>query len=119
LREATAVAAGLARALDRAERRPIEIHKRRPHVEDPRLEQRFLRRDRELLIHEMGNPRLPGAGNERLSQRFERLDLLRGQYPEWEALRAGVARGEQNLDAAHREGERAHCRAFDEDAPLN
>src|SRR5947199_630737 len=36
LREPTAVAARLTRALDRAERRPVEIHKRRPHVEDAR-----------------------------------------------------------------------------------
>src|SRR3989442_150955 len=119
LGEPPAVAAGLARAIDRPEHRSVETRKGRPHVEDPRLEQRFLRRDRELLIHEVGNPRLPGTGNERLSQRFEGLDLLRGQCPEWEALRARLARREQNLDAAHRKGERAHYYAFDEGAPFD
>src|SRR5262250_3589224 len=89
--EPTAVAARLTRAIDRTERRPIEIRKRRAHIEDSRFEQRFLRRDRELLIDEMGNPRLPGAGNEGLSQRFKRLDLLRSQGPEWDALRARAA----------------------------
>src|SRR5262249_55084527 len=117
--EPTAVALRLARAIHRAERSPVEIHKGRPHIEDPRLEQRFFCRDRELLIHEMGNPRLPGTGDERFSESFERFDLLRVQCPERDALRPRVARRKQNLNAAHREGERAHYRAFEKDAPFD
>src|SRR5262245_60203456 len=47
LRESAAVVERLARAINRAERCAVEIRVRRAHVEDARLEQCLLRRDRD------------------------------------------------------------------------
>src|SRR5580704_2460023 len=56
--EALAVVLRLARPLDGADRRPVEIHVGRADVENARLQQRFLGRTRELLIDEMHDSRL-------------------------------------------------------------
>src|SRR5215471_14614874 len=78
LREALAVDRR-ARALDRSERGAVEIHVGRPHVENARLEQRFLGLNRDLLVDEMHDAGLARAGNERLAQGFERFGFLRTQ----------------------------------------
>src|ERR1700674_1319291 len=46
LRKAPAAIAALARAIDGAERAPIEIGEGRPHIEDARLQQCIVRRNR-------------------------------------------------------------------------
>src|SRR5215467_7796182 len=112
LGKAAAVVERLARALDRAERRAIEVRVRRSHVEDARLEQRLLRRDRDLLVDEMGDAGLPRARHQRLAQRLESGRLAGGQCLERHALRACRAGREQDLGPAHREGKRADGRAF-------
>src|SRR5437879_5956018 len=78
LREATAVAR-LTRLIDRADDGPVEIHIRRLHIEDARLEQRLLRGHGQLLIDEMSDACRARAGNERLAQRLEGLGLGRLQ----------------------------------------
>src|SRR5262249_13612821 len=114
-----AVVERLAGAIDRAQRRAIEIRVGRAHVEDARFEQRLLRRDRELLIDEVGYPGLARPRDQRLAERVERRGLRGRQRPQRNALCARRARREQNLGAAHREGERADCRAFHEGAPFD
>src|SRR5215471_10851771 len=114
-----AVVERLAGAIDRAQRRAIEIRVGRPDVEDARFEQRLVRRDRALLIDEVGYPGLARIRNQRLAERVERRGLRGRQRPQRDALCARRARREQNLGAAHREGERADCRAFHEGASFD
>src|SRR3954469_10259631 len=45
----------LAATVDGAHRSAIEVHEWRPHVEDARLQQRLLGRDRNLVVDEMRN----------------------------------------------------------------
>src|SRR5262245_56026994 len=63
----------LARAIDRADRRAIEIRVGRPHVHDARLEQGLLRRHRKLVVDEMRDARLPGARQQGLAHRLDGL----------------------------------------------
>ena len=106
----------LAGTVDRAERRAVEIRVGRTHVEDARLQQRLIGRDRNLLIDEMGNAGLARTRNERLAQRLERRRLRGGQCPKRHALRPRRPRRKQHFDAAYREGEYAASRAFHEGA---
>src|SRR5262249_7080695 len=119
LRKAVAVVECLAAAVDGTQRGAIEVRIGRAHVEDAGFEQRFLRRNRDLLIDEMGYAGLPGAGDERRAKRRERGGLRDRQRPQWDALRARRARRKQNLSAVDREGEYANCRAFHEGASLD
>ena len=73
-------------AIDRAERCTIEIRIGRADVEDARFEQRLLRRDRDLLIDEVGYPGLAGTRDERLPERVERRRLRGRQRPQRNAL---------------------------------
>src|SRR6516164_7369172 len=114
-----AVVERLAGAIDRAQRRAIEIRVGRAHVEDARFEQRLLRRDRDLLIDEVGYPGLARTRDQRLAERVKRRGLRGRQRSQRDALRARGARREQNLGTAHREGERADCRAFHEGASFD
>src|SRR6478735_592994 len=70
------VVVGIAGAVDRAERRTVEIRVRRPDVENARLQQRFLGGDRELLIDEMRNAGSGCAGHQSFTQGFENFDLF-------------------------------------------
>src|SRR5215468_9545349 len=114
-----AVVERLAGAIDRAQRRAIEIRVGRAHVEDARLEQRLLRRNRDLLIDEVRYPGLARPRDERLAEGIERCRLRGGQRAQWDALRPRSARRKQNLGTAHREGERADGRAFHEGASFD
>src|SRR5262245_10405393 len=114
-----AVVERLASAIDRAQRRAIEIHVGRAHVEDARFEQRLLRRDRDLLIDEVGYPGLARTRDERLAERVEGGRLRGRQRPQRNALCTRRARREQNLGAAHREGERTDGRALHEGASFD
>src|SRR6516165_2373773 len=75
LRELASTMERLAGAIDGPKRGAIEIGVRRTHVENARLEQRLLRRDRYLLINEVGNAGLAGTGHQRLPKRIERCRL--------------------------------------------
>src|SRR5258707_6042422 len=97
LRKALAVVKCLAGAIDRAECRAVEIRVGRADVEDAGFEQRVLRRDRDLLIDEVGYPGLAGARNKRLAQRVERCRLGGSQCSQRHALRPCATRREQNL----------------------
>src|SRR2546430_143396 len=77
----------LAGAIDRAECHAVKIRIGRADVEDAGFEQGLLRRDRDLLIDEMGYPSLEGARDERLAQRVERCRLGGGQCPQRHAPR--------------------------------
>jgi len=109
----------LACAVDRTQCGAIEIRIRRTHVEDARLEQRLLRRNRDLLIDEMGYPGLARPRDERLADRIEGCGLRGCQCPQRNALRARRTRREQYFGAAHREGERAGCRALHKGASFH
>src|SRR6516165_9756865 len=61
LREIAVTVERLARGIDGADRGAVKIGVRRANVEDARFEQRLIRRHRELLIDEMGDPRRAGA----------------------------------------------------------
>src|SRR5712671_418702 len=113
LREAAPLAR-LARAVDRSDRRPVEVRKRGLDVEDAGFEQRLLRRNRKLLIDEMRDARRAGARNQGLAQCLQGLGLVGLQQAERHALGAGLARGQENFGGAHRERERAQSRAADE-----
>src|SRR5262245_46197953 len=76
LGEATTAVERLAGAIDRAQRRAIEICIRRAHIEDASFEQCFLGRDRNLLIYEVRYPRLARAGDQGFAQRVECGRLL-------------------------------------------
>src|SRR5262249_5602977 len=119
LRKRPAVVERLAGAIDRAQRRAIEIRVGRAHVEDARLEQRLLRRNRDLLIDEVRYPGLARPRDERLAEGIERCRLRGGQRAQRDALRPRSARRKQNLGTAHREGERADGRAFHEGASFD
>ena len=67
-------------AVDGAERRAIEVGKRRAHIEDARLQQRFLRWDRNLLIDEIGDACRFGAGDEGLAHGIQRRRLPAGGH---------------------------------------
>src|SRR5262249_49363272 len=109
----------LARAVDGTNCRPIEVRVRGPHVEDARFKQRLLGRDGNLLIDEMRDAGLAGAGNECLAQCIQRLRLRSAQGAQWHALRASRPRREQEFSVAHREGERPGCRAFQQGASFD
>src|SRR5215468_11729374 len=119
LNKRPAVIKRLTGAIDRTERRAIEIRIGRAHVEDARFEQRLLRRNRDLLIDEVGYPGLARTRDERLAERVEGGRLPGRQRPQRNALCTRRARRKQNLGAAHREGERADCRAFHEGASFD
>src|SRR5262249_26249754 len=57
----------LARAVDRAHRGAIEVHKRRAHIEDARLQQRLLGWDRDLVVDEMRDAGRARALHERVA----------------------------------------------------
>src|SRR6516162_8251322 len=84
----------LAGAIDRAQRRAIEVRIGRADVEDARFEQRLLRRDRDLLVDEVGYPGLARTRDERLAQRVQRRRLRGGQRAQRNALRTRDARRE-------------------------
>ncbi len=117
--EAPAAVVRLACPVDGGKRRAVEIHEGRAHVENARLEQRFLGRNRQLVIDEMHDAGLPRGGNERLAERLQRPRLLGTQHAQRHALRARLARGEQNVGAADREGKRAERGAFHELTPFD
>src|SRR5467141_507880 len=106
LREATPLAR-LARPVDRCDRRPVEVRKRGLDVEDAGFEQRLLGRNRKLLIDEMRDARRAGTRNHGLAQCLQGLGLVGLQQAKGHALGAGLARGQENFGAAHRERERA------------
>src|SRR6516165_4001375 len=89
-----AVVERLAGAIDRAERRAIEVRVGRADVEDARFEQRLLRRDRDLLIDEMGYSGLARTRDQRLAEGVERCRLRGGQRPQRNALRPRGTRRE-------------------------
>src|SRR5450631_2937386 len=76
LREAAAAVPHLARALDRAERRAVEIGIGWTHIHDAGFEQGLLGRDRNLLIDELGDAGLLGARNQRFANGAEGCGLL-------------------------------------------
>src|SRR5215470_13008516 len=119
LRKRPAVVERLAGAIDGAQRRAIEIRVGRADVEDARFEQRLLRRDRDLLIDEVGYSGLARTRDQRLAERVERCRLRGRQRPQRDALRARRTRRKQNLGTAHRKGERADGRAFHEGASFD
>ena len=110
---------GLAGALDRTERRAIKIRVRRSYIHDARFEQRLLRRNRKLLIDEIDDARVLGAGNERLAHGAQRGRLFGGESSQRNVLRLRLAWCQQNFGAADRKRERADGRALHEGAPLN
>ena len=73
--------------------------------------QGFFRRNRKLLIDEMGDACCPGAGDERLSQRLDGLCLVGLEQAKRHVLRARVARRQEHPDTADRERECASSRA--------
>src|SRR5947207_855620 len=101
------------RAVDRSDRRLVEVRVRRAHVHDARLEQRRFRRHRDLLIDEMRNAGGACAGHQRLAHRLQRFRLARLEEPEGHALRLCFARREQNLCTADGESERAERAAHE------
>src|SRR5262249_43645567 len=78
-----ALALRLAHAIDGAERGAIEVRVGWPHIEDARLEQRLLRRPRNLLIDELDDTGLTRAGNKGLAQRFESFRLIGVERTQW------------------------------------
>src|SRR5262249_28124401 len=60
----------LAAAVDGAHRGAIEVHERRAHVEDARLQQRLLGRDRNLLVDEKRDAGGARAPHERVAHRL-------------------------------------------------
>src|SRR5437763_16578982 len=88
----------------------IEIRIGRAHVEDARLEQRLLRRDRYLLINEMTYARLARARDQRLAQRVEGGGLRGRKRPQRNPLRPRRARREQSLGTVDRARQRTTCR---------
>src|SRR6516164_7138168 len=81
-------------AIDRAERRAIEVRVGRADVEDARFEQRLLRRDRDLLIDEVGYSGLARTRDERLAEGVQRRRLRGGQRAQRNALRPRGTRRE-------------------------
>jgi hypothetical protein len=86
LRKRPAVVERLAGAIDRAQRRAIEIRVGRADVEDARFEQRLFRRDRDLLIDEVGYPGLARIRDKRLAECVEGRGLRGRQRPQRDAL---------------------------------
>src|SRR5262245_37826770 len=116
LREAASVTR-LACALDRAERRTIEIHVGRAHVEDARLEQRLLGRHRDLVVDEVRDAGGARARDQRLAERSDRLGFVALQHAVRHPVRARLAGRQPYRRAADAEGERAQPGAPDEIPP--
>src|SRR3954471_6829794 len=100
-------------AVDRRDRRFVEIRVRRAHVHDARLKQRLFGRHRDLLIDEMRDAGGACAGHQLLAHRLERFRLARLQQTKGHALCARRARREQNLCTADGECERAERAAHE------
>src|SRR5262249_28752581 len=94
LRKWPAVVERLAGAINRPQRRAIEIRVGRADVEDARFEQRLLRRDRDLLIDEVRYPGLARSRDQRLAQGVQRRCLRGGQRAQRNALRPRGSRRE-------------------------
>jgi len=62
---------------------------------------------------------VPRTGHQRLAQRLDGLGLRRFEEAERHTLRPRLPRRHQHAGAAHREGEHAHARAFEKNAPLH
>jgi len=86
--------------------------------EDARFEQCFFRRNRELLIDEMGNTCGTRARNEGLTQRLDSFRLVGLEQPEWHVLRMCFARGQEYVDTADGKRKYASGRALKEVAAL-
>src|SRR5579883_2297209 len=76
-RRERAAAASLRGAVDRVDRRAIEVDERRLDIELARFEQRLAGRNRHLLIDEMRNAGALRARHQRLAQRLDGLCLVR------------------------------------------
>src|SRR5262245_38698005 len=109
----------LARAVDGAYRGAIEVHERRPHIEDARLQQRLLGRDRDLVVDEMRDAGRARTLHQRVADRLDDVGLGLFEQPERDVARARLTRREHDRRAAHREGERAQRRALHEGASLD
>ncbi|MFZ0523995.1 MAG: hypothetical protein WA889_02520 [Xanthobacteraceae bacterium] len=109
----------IAGAVDRAERRAIKIGKRRPHIENARLQQCLFGRDRNLLVDEIGDAGILGAGHESFAHRIERGGLIRCQGAQRHIIGSRLARREHHFGAADCKGKRAKNRALQEGAPLD
>src|SRR5215471_6057614 len=72
----------LAGAVDGVHCGAIEVHERRPHVQNARLQQRVLGRYRDLLIDEMRDAGRARALHERVADRFDDVGLGLLQEPE-------------------------------------
>src|SRR3984885_15340341 len=114
----TLAVAGRARLVDAADRSAIEVDEGWLDVDDAGLEQRLAWGDRDLLIDEMRDAGLARARQQRLAQRFDGFGFLATEQAERHRAGARLARRHQDFDAAHHEGEHAHARAFEKDAPL-
>src|SRR5262245_39686215 len=106
-------------AVDGAHRGAIEVHERRAHVEDARLQQRLLGRDRDLVVDEMRDAGRARTLHERVADRLDDLGLGLLKEPERDVARARLTRREHDRRAAHREGERTQRRALHEGASFD
>jgi len=102
-----------------AERRAIKIRVRRPHVHDARLEQRLLGGNRKLLIDEIDDAGVLGAGNQRLAHGAQRGRLFGVKRAQRNVLRLRLPGRQHDLGAADGKRQRADGRALHEGAPLN
>ena len=117
LREPQAVA-GLRGLVYGADGGPVEVHERRPDVENSCLEQRFAWRQRQLVIDEMRDAGRPGARHERLTQRLNRPGFVGREDAKRRRLRVRGARGQEGVNPTNRDRQRASSRALHELSPL-
>src|SRR4051812_35502331 len=116
LREAATVQP-LGCALNGADRRAVEVEVRRTHVEDPRLEQRVFRGQRDLVVDEVRDAGSARARDEGFAERLDHLGFASLEHAVWHALRARLARREQHRRSADAECERTQPGAADEVSP--
>src|ERR1700722_1532329 len=105
--------------VDRQKRASIVLGKWRAEVENAGLQQRFLRRHRQLLIDVMGDTGLARLRYQGLAERLQRFALMAIEQAERHIACPCLARRHQHFDAADREGQRAQRSAFDKTTPTN
>src|SRR5712675_1212812 len=109
----------LAAAVDGGDRGAIEVHERRAHVEDARLQQRLLGRDRNLVVDEMRDAGGARTLHQRVADRLDDVGLGLLEQTERDVARARLSRRQHDRRAAHREGERTQRRALHEGASFD
>src|SRR5262245_20694737 len=109
----------LAGAVDGAHCGAIEVHERRPHVEDARLQHRLLGRNPDLVVDEMRDAGRARALHQRVADRLDDVGLGLLEQPERDVARARLTRREHDRRAAHREGERTQRGALHEGASFD